>query len=210
MEGRHQRRTLSARRHVPAPEVCGHGDPGEFGQQGGVADLDGKAVFGAMPDGLAVASDRANVPRVRAGAHEHQVDCVGILAGEDPANTARSVDFVESGRIQGEQGLAQPRVVIRVGMGHDLEGTLRKVHKDGVDPVQAGARHQAYIEVPVRHGGRGVYSSRARLLFAIRSSWEASGEAWRRKAGISAAATGRAAGIAIASGLRGSPAMRNS
>ncbi|MNV56512.1 hypothetical protein D3C71_1488020 [compost metagenome] len=63
MEGRHQRRTMPARRHIATAEV-GHGsDAGQLGDAVGVTDLPGESRFGQRPmaDGLAMRTNRLHL-----------------------------------------------------------------------------------------------------------------------------------------------------
>src|SRR5690606_40528849 len=43
MKGRHQRRALAAGCNIASPKVADHGNAGQLGEQGGVANLDRKS-----------------------------------------------------------------------------------------------------------------------------------------------------------------------
>jgi hypothetical protein len=63
VEGRYQGGALTAGGNVATTEVGDHADSGQFGEQSGVADLDGETACRLMAHGLAVAADGANLLR---------------------------------------------------------------------------------------------------------------------------------------------------
>ncbi|MDT4883908.1 hypothetical protein FQZ97_1200020 [compost metagenome] len=60
VEGRHQRCALPPGGDIATAKVAHYADAGQFGKQGGVANLDGEASGRFVADGLTVAADCAD------------------------------------------------------------------------------------------------------------------------------------------------------
>ena len=158
MEGGHQRCPLTAEGHVHGAKIGDNVDAGQGGQQGGVADLQGKAELGAVADGLTVAADGANIggrearlgqQRVGGGSkflchllvgHSHAVDFV----------VARGAEFVQFAG--GGPGVAEGRF--------DPQLIPVDHHQHGIDPVHAGPRHQT--DIAFSHGCSSIKGCRER------------------------------------------------
>ena len=91
VEGGNQRGALAACRDVAAAKVGDDRDAGEFGKQGGIADLQGVAVCRAMAQGLAVAADCA----YRAGkCFKDRLGCAGVQTSQFIARAGGKMDLV--------------------------------------------------------------------------------------------------------------------
>ncbi len=94
MESGRQRRPLATGRDIAAAEIGHHAYPGEFGKQGGVADLRAVAAPGLVAHGLAVAADGANLGSRDFRPGEYLGDCGRILSRQFVAGERSALDFV--------------------------------------------------------------------------------------------------------------------
>src|SRR3569623_1117384 len=84
MKRRHQRGALTTGGHVPAAKVGDGGDAGAFGNDVGVADLEGgrSSAVRMVIDGLTVAADGADVGRADVGLSQQGERGVGEYPAE--------------------------------------------------------------------------------------------------------------------------------
>jgi len=175
---RHQRRPLPAGGHVAAAEVGHHADCGQFGEQRGIADLRGVAALRPVPHGLAVAADGADF-RGRDFRSGKDLGHGGrISRGERVAGERGALDFVLAARIEAKQFAPQRGVEGDAGVGNQPRLGAGEIRQHRIDPVEAGARHQADVELA-------IHSMAATWLFARRSSCATSGCARARNASMS-------------------------
>ena len=158
MKRRHERCALTAEGQILASKIRDHGDAGFGRDHVGIADLERKRGVEArpVPDRLAVAADRAHVPRGDAGLGEQSVDRVGEKAAQRHIGPAEPVDLIVSGPAQREQlGLQLGRKRQRVGS--DQLGPRAEAHEGGVDSVHARAGKRADEQVGVAGWRRGFH-----------------------------------------------------
>ncbi len=145
MEGGYQRRPLTTEGHVHGAKIGDNVDAGLGGQQGGVADLQGKAKLGAMADGLAVAADGANIFGLKLRLGQQRVGGGGKLSRHQIIGHPHAVDFVVARGAEGMQragGLLRPGVTKR---RFDPQFIPSDHHQHGINAVHAGSRHQTDI-----------------------------------------------------------------
>jgi len=102
VKSRHQRRTLTAGSHITRTEVADHGDAGQLGEQGMVADLQRVPEFRAVADGLAVVADGGDVFCRYAGLGEQGLHGLGAGAAQTIGGERGAVQLVRRRRLQRE------------------------------------------------------------------------------------------------------------
>ncbi|MNF98248.1 hypothetical protein D3C84_811030 [compost metagenome] len=139
MEGGHQGRPLAAEGHVQGAKVGDDVDAGQGGQQGGVADLQGKAELGAVAYGLAVGADGADLPGIKPRLGQQGVGRGGKFPRHPIVGHPHAVDLVVARGAEGMQlagGLSRPGVAER-----RLDPQRLAVERDqhGIYAIHAGA-----------------------------------------------------------------------
>ena len=149
VERRRERRALAAGGDVAAAEVGHHADAGQFREQRRVADLRGVAALGTVPDRLAVAADGAYGRRRRVRFGQHGGDRIGVALRQFVAGQRGALDFVRAAGIQRQQfALQRARSKGRCAFASSARPGAGEVRQHRIDPVEAGARHQADVESP--------------------------------------------------------------
>jgi len=173
VEGWSQRRALSARRDIAAAEVRDDTRAAELGEQRRIAQLDCITRAGPVAYGLSMTADGAQAGGLQRRLRQHVGDGGGVDAGERIGAKRRALQFAASGSVQREQFGTQ-RGVERPMRGRQYAWRRSgKVDQGRVDPVEAGPRHEADIELA-------AHSSWASGLAASNSSLASSGSARRR------------------------------
>ena len=145
MEGRNERRALSAEREIAAAEIGDGVDAGQGGDAVGIAELKRQTSRAVVEDRLAVAADHAHALRRYAGRVQQGLRRARELLAD------RRIERGEFAQAQQrlleaelEQSRAQGRRVVemRAAMQCD-EAAIDELGERGVDAVRAGSRHQA-------------------------------------------------------------------
>ena len=151
MEERRQRRALAPRRDVPAAEIGHDIDPGQFCQQGRLAQLQGVAGAvefpRAMAHGLAVRADSPHCGRGYGSAGEQAGHDVGVDPHQGIRCQCGPMQFVGAGSVQGQQLGAQRGGKRRGGVRHHDRTGRGEVGQDAVHAVKRRAGHEADVEV---------------------------------------------------------------
>ena len=100
-------RSLAAGGQIPASKIRDHANFRELRQQGRIADLEREAAIGAVPHSLAMTSNRPDIGSRQPGSREHESHSLRVVLREDAAQAPGPFDFVESGRQECEQRIAQ-------------------------------------------------------------------------------------------------------
>ena len=153
MKGRHQRRPLATGGHVAVAKIGDHVDAAQLGQQRRVQALARVAKFGAMSDRLAMRSNRLQRSGFWQQWQQLRHAC-GVAGGNLVGGERFARDFVGARRLQRHQVGAQRGAEReeRSAEGAD-RAIIGELGQHAIDPVQAGAGHQADVER--RSGGHG-------------------------------------------------------
>jgi hypothetical protein len=121
VKGRHQRRTLAARRHIAAAQVGDDGDAGQLGQQGGVVELQriARAIehLRAVAHGLAMGAYGCDLPGPDAGCSQQLLHHLCIVAHQCIGGQGGAMQLVlAASGVEGQQLGAQCRVEAAAGM----------------------------------------------------------------------------------------------
>jgi hypothetical protein len=166
VERRYQRRALARSRNVSVTKTRYDSNSGHFCQQRVIADLNGVAQGRSVTHGLAVTADGDHFLRGHAGAGEYCVNCCRIATGQLIAEQGGAMNFVVPRRVQGKQLGAQSRLERKMDAGEGARGLRGEFDYYRVDPVEAGARHEPYIEL----AGHEVSGPTAEALLKQRDS----------------------------------------
>ena len=145
MKRRNEGGALSAGSDVATAEIGHHGDTGQLGQQGGVADLHGEASGRFVAHGLPVTADGADLAGLQVLLSEQRGDA---LRGESrPAMLGQggAGQFIPPGAAQRQQFLAQ---IDR--HGYEVVAQQSRVvallDQGNVQAIQAGSGHHTEIQ----------------------------------------------------------------
>ncbi len=94
---------MTAGRDVATAEVADHANAGQFGKQGGIADLQRVAVLGAVADGLPVAANGMDFRICQVRRAEQGIDCRSIEPCQPIAGQLCQMQLVMAGLVQGQQ-----------------------------------------------------------------------------------------------------------
>ncbi|MCY1420626.1 hypothetical protein D9M71_362530 [compost metagenome] len=142
VEGRHQRCALSAGGHVAAAEIGDDVDAGEFGQQRGVADLDGEAAPGLMANRLPVAADGADIGGGQSLFLQQFGDALRGEAHPLLLGAGGAGQFIGAGCAETEQ-LGTQRGGHGNVVGSEQDGGAVLLDEGDIQAVEAGSGHQA-------------------------------------------------------------------
>src|SRR5262249_33653799 len=154
-----ERRALAARRDVAAAEVGDDANAGELGEQGGIADLRGETELRPVADRLAMAADGAGRPGAGTCRGEQLSRGGGIRASARVGREGDVLDFIPARAVEREELSSQRRRKGDVGVAAHARQATAEIGEHRVDPVEAGARHQADVEL--RPGRSPHYSALA-------------------------------------------------
>ena len=136
--------------------------PGALGHARRIVELQRPVLVRPVPDGLPVHADgrelRRREPRRPAGG-EHRVR---VAVGERDARARRALELVGAARLQRREFVAQRRreFDVRGAQRAADAGGRREVRDDGVDAVEARARHDPAVAIGAHGRGRGSGQSR--------------------------------------------------
>jgi len=103
MKRRYQRCALAAGGDVATAKVGDHVDAAQFGQQGRIIGLAGKAQLGAVPNGLSMYADRADFAGAVTCAAQQLLHAACVMVRERIGAQCFALDFVMAGGLQGQQ-----------------------------------------------------------------------------------------------------------
>ena len=106
-----------------------------------------------VANGLAVRADGTDFAADTAAFLQQLLDAFGIQAGERVGGQGFAMNLIVAGVLQVEKGVAQFRREGRVSIGHQYRMGTGEINQYTIDAVQAGAGHQADVELAVRMGG---------------------------------------------------------
>ena len=86
MESGYQWRALPPRSDIAVTEIGYNSDVGEFGEQGGIAYLNGNTKLRAVAYGLAMAADGNNFARIEFGLAQQIRNRTGVAVSQNIAN----------------------------------------------------------------------------------------------------------------------------
>lgn len=164
-------RDVAAGGHVSAAKVGHHGDAGQFGQQRGVAQLQGvsgpvgggvRALAGGrglVTDRLAVRTNGPNGRWRQALPLQQPSNRLGVVAHQGVGRQGGSVQFIGAAAVQGQQFCAQRRGQVEMdGFRHRPTTGRLRLQKHAVHTVQRRAGHQANEAVAAFSGAHGRFS----------------------------------------------------
>src|SRR6267378_3746866 len=201
MKRRYERCTLPARSDVAAPEIGDHRNARALRKPRRVTKL--QAVPGSRPmtHCLPVTTDGGYGLRVDAVFLKEAFGRLSVKPREFDPCKGCTMQLVAGPLVQGEQGAFQG-LRIRQEPGTQKKRSALQVDEDGIDAVEARARHQTDVDLGRCRSRGTAHSSSARSPFFRRSSRAMTGSAVRLNAARSIAGIGCAAGKAMVSGLR--------
>src|SRR6185369_6853556 len=159
-----------------------------------------------VANGLAVAADGANRGGGRFCFGQHAGNGGRIAFRQLVACQRRALDLVVAAGVQCQQFAPQRGIEGQMDVGDQPRLRAREVRQYRIDPVEAGTRHQADVNLRA-HSSADTWIA---WLLATRLTCPISAWAFARKASMSWCAIGVPAGNGTERGLRAAPAMRNS
>jgi len=204
-----ERRALPARGDIAAAEIGDDGDAAGFGESRRIGKLGRELELRPMTYRLSVQANRGDVRRFKTRVGKNPRHSSRAAIHQRIGGERRSVQFIGAAFLQsielGPEGGTERNVAARA----DSPGRGGEIGQHRVDAIDAGARHQADVEL----AGQPLldsYSPAAMVTTWPSASASASGAMRATYAGLSAAASGGASGSAIVIGLRCTLLTRNS